>query len=257
MNNLLKRLGGFAARRHWIFIFGWLIVLAGLLGARHEWGGQYVNDYTVPGSGSANGLNLLNSEYPQQGGYGGQIVFHAAHGTVTQQQAAVNQATSNVAKLSGVIKAVSPFASPNSGAVSKNGTIAYSSVAWSDNPAGLDSSYLDQLNKAVAPARDAGLEVQYGGGAGQIGQQSGDTLSEVIGLACALVLLLFMFGSFITAAIPAGVRDLQRGSGPGRGGPARRDHHVPERRAYRGHPARPRRRGRLRPVPHRPAPRAA
>jgi RND superfamily putative drug exporter len=202
MNNLLKRLGGFAARRHWIFIFGWLIVLAGLLGARHEWGGQYVNDYTVPGSGSANGLNLLNSDYPQQGGYGGQIVFHAAHGTVTQQQAAVNQATSNVAKLSGVIKAVSPFASPNSGAVSKSGTIAYSSVAWSDNPAGLDSSYLDQLNKAVAPARDAGLEVQYGGGAGQIGQQSGDTLSEVIGLACALVLLLFMFGSFITAAIP-------------------------------------------------------
>jgi RND superfamily putative drug exporter len=202
MNNLLERLGGFAARRFWVFIGAWVVILAGLLAANHAFGGKYVNDYTVPGSGSSNGLNLLNSDYPQQGGYGGQIVFHATHGTVTQQQAAVNQATSNVAKLSGVIKAVSPFASANSGAVSKNGTIAYASVSWSDNPAGLTTSYLDQLNSAVAPARKAGLEVQYGGGAGQIGQQTSDTVSELIGLGCALVLLLFMFGSFITAAIP-------------------------------------------------------
>jgi putative drug exporter of the RND superfamily len=202
MNHLLKRLGGFAARRYWIFIVAWLIILAGVLTANHAFGGKYVNDYSVPGSNSQDGLNVLNSEYPQQGGYGGQIVFHASHGTVAQQQTAVNQATANVGKLSGVIKAVSPFASPNSAQVSKNGTIAYSSVAWSDNPAALDTSYLDQLNIAVAPARNAGLEVQYGGGAGQIGQQTGDTTSEAIGLACALALLLFMFGSLVTAAVP-------------------------------------------------------
>jgi RND superfamily putative drug exporter len=202
LNHLLERLGGFAARRYWVFIFGWLIILGGLLGARQAFGGQYVNDFTVPGSNSASGVNLLNSDYPQQGGFGGQIVFHAPHGTVAQQQSAVNQATSNVAKLAGVIKAVSPFSSPNSGAVSKDGTIAYSSVSWSDNPAGLTTSYLDQLNKAVGPARQAGLEVQYGGGAGQIGQQTSDTSSELIGLGCALVLLLFMFGSFITASVP-------------------------------------------------------
>jgi RND superfamily putative drug exporter len=202
VNHLLKWLGGFAARRYWVFVVAWVIILGGVLGANHAFGGKYVNDYTVPGSNSANGLNVLNGEYPQQGGFGGQIVFRASHGTVTQQQAAVNQATGNVSKLPGVIKAVSPFASPDSGQVSKNGTIAYSSVSWSDNPAGLDASYLNQLNGAVAPARQAGLEVQYGGGAGQIGQQTGDITSEAIGLACALVLLLFMFGSFITAAIP-------------------------------------------------------
>jgi putative drug exporter of the RND superfamily len=202
VNLLLKRLGGFAARRFWVFIVAWVIILGGVLGANHAFGGKYVNNYSVPGSSSQDGLNVLNSEYPQQGGYGGQIVFHASHGTVADQQSAVNQTTSNVSKLSGVIKAVSPFASSNSGQVSKNGTIAYSSVAWSDNPAGLDTSYLNQLNNAVAPAKKAGLEVQYGGGAGEIGQQTGDTASEAIGLACALVLLLFMFGSFITAAVP-------------------------------------------------------
>ena len=202
MSNLLERLGGFAARRHWIVIVTWLVILGGLLAAARAFGGTYVNDYTVPDSGSSNGLNLLNSDYPQQGGFGGQIVFHASHGTVAQQQTAVDQATANVSKLPHVIKAVSPFASSPTGAVSKSGTIAYTSVSWSDNPAGLTTSYLNELNNAVAPARKAGLAVEYGGGAGQIGQQTSDTVSEVIGLGFALLLLVFMFGSVITAAVP-------------------------------------------------------
>jgi putative drug exporter of the RND superfamily len=202
MNTLLERLGGFAARRHWIVIIAWLVILGGALLARHAWGGEFVNNYNVSGSGSALGQDRLNQDFPQQSGYAGQIVFHAKSGTVSADQDAVNQATSNVAKLPDVIKAVSPFASPNSAAVSKDGTIAYSSVSWSVNPNSLDTGYLDRLDQAVAPARDAGLQVAYGAGAGQIGQVTKDLKSEVIGLACALVLLLFMFGSLVAAAIP-------------------------------------------------------
>ncbi|HTP17694.1 MAG TPA: MMPL family transporter [Streptosporangiaceae bacterium] len=202
MNQILERLGGFAARRHWIVIIAWLIVLGGLLGARHAFGGEYVNDYTVSGSDSATGLDVLNSTFPQQGGYGGQIVFRARSGTVAAQQTAVNQAASNVAKLPNVIKAVSPFSSSGSGAVSRDGTIAYASVGWNVNPDSLDTAYLSKLDNAVAPARKAGLQVEYGAGAGQIGQQTNDLTSEIIGLSCALVLLVFMFGSLIAAAIP-------------------------------------------------------
>ncbi len=86
--------------------------------------------------------------------------------------------------------------------MSKDGTIAYSSVSWSVNPNSLETDYLNRLDQAVAPARSAGLQVAYGGGAGQIGQVSHDLTSEIIGLACALVLLVFMFGSLIAAAIP-------------------------------------------------------
>ncbi|HYY18339.1 MAG TPA: MMPL family transporter, partial [Streptosporangiaceae bacterium] len=202
MNLLLERLGAFSARRWWIVIIGWVIILGGLLGANRAFGGEYVNDYTVAGTGSAVGLDVLNSTFPQQGGFAGQIVYHAKSGTVAADQDAVNQSVTNVSKLPHVIKAVSPFASSSSGAVSKDGTIAYSSVSWSVNPNSLDTAYLDQLNKAVAPARDAGLQVAYGAGAGQIGQANHDLTSEAIGLSCALVLLLFMFGSLIAAAIP-------------------------------------------------------
>jgi len=202
MNGALERLGGWCARRWWVVIVAWVVILGGLLGAKHAFGGEYVNNYTISGSNSADGLNVLNSTFPQQGGYGGQIVFDATKGTVADQQSAVNQSVTNVSKLPDVIKAVSPFASGNTGAVSKDGTIAYASVSWSVNPDSLDTSYLDQLNTAVAPATKAGLQVAYGAGAGEIGQQTSDLKSEVIGLALALVLLVTMFGSVIAAAIP-------------------------------------------------------
>jgi putative drug exporter of the RND superfamily len=202
MNAMLERLGGFAARRWWAFIVAWVIILGVLLAAKGAFGGQYVNNYTVSGSDSAAGLNLLNKTFPQQGGYGGQIVFHATKGTVADQQSAVNQAVTNVSKLPDVIKAVSPFASADTGAVSKDGTIAYASVGWNVNPDSLDTSYLDKLNNAVEPATKAGLQVEYGAGAGEIGQKTSDIKSEIIGLACALVLLVIMFWSLLAAAIP-------------------------------------------------------
>ena len=202
MNILLERLAGAAARRHWIFIIVWVIILGGLLAAKNAFGGEYVNNYTISGSDSAAGLAVLNNTFPQQGGYGGQIVFHAKSGKISAQESAVNQSVSNVSKLPDVIKAVSPFASSSTGAVSKDGTIAYASVGWNVNPNSLDTSYLDKLNNAVAPATKAGLQVEYGAGAGEIGSKTSDIKSEVIGLACALVLLLIMFWSLMAAAIP-------------------------------------------------------
>jgi RND superfamily putative drug exporter len=85
MNKALERLGGFAARRWWAFIIVWIVILGGLLGAKHAFGGEYVNNYTVAGTGSSDGVNLLNSKFPQQGGYTGQIVFHARTGTLSAQ----------------------------------------------------------------------------------------------------------------------------------------------------------------------------
>ena len=102
-------------------IVAWLIILGVLLALRAAFGGDFVNDYTVTGSQSAQGLSVLKKDFPSQGGYAGQIVFHAPTGTVAAQTAAVNTAMGNVAKLPHVVRAVSPFAVPNSPQVAKNG----------------------------------------------------------------------------------------------------------------------------------------
>ncbi len=83
MNRWLERLGGFSARWHWVVIIAWVIILGGLLLAKQQFGGDYVNNYNVPGTQSDDGLNRLNSTFSSQGGYSGQIVFHALKGKVT------------------------------------------------------------------------------------------------------------------------------------------------------------------------------
>jgi RND superfamily putative drug exporter len=202
MHTFLRRIGFFAARRHWYVIAAWVVVLAAVALLRNQFGGDYVNNYTVPGSQSSTGLNLLNKEFPQQGGYAGQIVFHAKSGTLTADTSVVNEAMTSVGTLPHVVRAVSPFAQQDSPLVSKDQTIAYGNVAWDTVPASLPDSYLHQLDAAVAPARAAGLEVEYGGGAGQIDQGTNDLRSEIIGLSCALLLLLLMFASIAAAAVP-------------------------------------------------------
>lgn len=202
MNAFLEAVGRWCARRHWAVVAAWLVVLIGLVLLRSSFGGEFVNDYSVPGSQSSTGLDLLQKQFPAQGGYAGQIVFHAKTGAVADQQAAVTTSMTNIAALPHVLSAVSPFAAPNSPQVSKDGTIAYGTTSWNVVPASLDESYLHKLDTAVEPARSAGLQVEYGAGAGQIGQHTDDRSSEIIGLSCALLLLLFMFGSVIAAVMP-------------------------------------------------------
>ncbi|WP_345536714.1 MMPL family transporter [Phytohabitans rumicis] len=184
-------------------IGAWLVILAGLLLARATWGGDFANDYTVPGTESQRGADVLKKEFPAQSGNAGQVVFAAAAGKqVSAASDAINQAMGNVGKLDHVLSAVSPFAAANSPLVAKDGAVAYGTVNFDVVTNTLEQDYLDQFDAAVQPARAAGLQVEYGGAAGQIGQRTEDLNSEVLGLACALLLLIFMFGSVVAAAIP-------------------------------------------------------
>jgi len=209
----LNWLGRTSARRHWWVVGAWLVVLACLLLLRSAFGGTFVNDYSVPGSQSSKGRDVLTARFPQQSGYAGQIVFHARSGKVSDKSGAVSQSMTAVGKLPHVASASDPLDTPDSPSVSKDGTIVNAPVSFDVNPAGLDHAYLEKLDGAVQPARGAGLEVEYGAGAGKIGKQSHDLNSEIIGLVLAFVLLLFMFGSVYAAAMPLVAALFSVGSG--------------------------------------------
>ncbi len=213
MNEILARLGAAAARHKWRFIAAWVVILLGLSFARATWGGEYANNYTVPGSTSQQGVDLLDRQFKQAGGYAGQIVFHARHGTVADQSAAVSTTMKNVGSLPHVISAVDPLTVQGTPTVAKDKTIAYGAASWNVVPQSLPSSYLALLDNATAPARQAGLVVEYGGAAGQIAQVTQDRASEAIGLTAALVLLLIMFRSLVAAGIPLIAAVFSVGSG--------------------------------------------
>ena len=260
MNGALERLGIWAARRRWWVIAAWVLILVGLWLGRSAFGGTFVNDYSVPGSQSSAGpRRAARPTSRPQSGYGGQIVFHADDRQGRRPvQAAVETAMKNVGDAAARGLRDRPAAvsrtrrpSPRT-APSRTATCPGTSC-----PTSLDTAYLHQLDDAVEPARQAGLTVEYGGGAGQIGQTTDDRDSEIIGLTCALLLLLFMFGVDRRGRDPAGRRDLQRRRRAGLVGLLAAATTLPDHRADGRHAARPRRRRRLRAVPGGPAPRAA
>ena len=155
-----------------------------------------------------------------------------------------------------MIKAVSPFASADSGAVSKDGTIAYSSVSWNVNPTSLDTAYLSRLDKAVAPARQAACSrVRRRGRA----DRPGDPRPEVRGhrpdLCPGAAAVHVRLAD--RRRDPAGVGDLQRRRRALAARRARGRGHLPDQRADHCHPAGPGRSGGLRAVPGGQASRAA
>ncbi|GIF76467.1 MMPL family transporter [Asanoa siamensis] len=202
MHAFLARLGRTCARHHWVVIGAWLVLVVGLAVGNNRLGGDYLNDYTVPGSQSDKGAEIISGEFPGQSTFVGQLVFHAPAGsTLYAQQSVIDQSTANAGTLGHVISATSPFAT-NPPTVSPDGTIAYATVDYDISTDTLGAEYLDQLNAAVAPARAAGLTVEYGAASGLIDRSTNDLGSELVGIIVAFVLLFLIFFSVVAALIP-------------------------------------------------------
>lgn len=80
---------------------------------------------------------------------------------------------------------------------------AYITISFDKQPSLLGDSYLDGVDTAVQPLRSAGVDVEYGGSLGELARpEADDRVSELIGFAVAIVVLLIGFGSVIAAGLP-------------------------------------------------------
>ncbi len=197
---MIETLGTWAARhRRWV-ISGWLIALVAVAIGNHALGGVYSDTLTIPGSSAQQGLNLLRAHDKTAGGQSGQVVFVDHGGSVTSQRTAIEQTRSNLEALPHVLAVSDPL---GQGTVSKDGSTAYATVNFDTNPQSLGDAYISEVDKAVAPARQAGVKVSYGGQLGQAAAPTAnDVASEVIGIAVALLVLLAGFGSVIGGILP-------------------------------------------------------
>ncbi len=197
---MIERLGTWAARhRRWV-ISGWLIALVAVAIGNHALGGVYSDTLTIPGSTAQQGLDLLRAHDKAAGGQSGQVVFVDHGGSVSSQQTAIEQTRANLKALPHVLAVSDPL---SQGTVSKDGSTAYATVNFDTNPQSLGDSYVSQVDKAVAPARHAGVNVSYGGQLGQAAApKANDVASELIGIVVALLVLLAGFGSVIGGILP-------------------------------------------------------
>lgn len=198
----LHRLGRRCARRPWRVLGVWLLVLLAAVAADRCWGGMYEDNFSLPGTAAQTGADLLQ-EHGSDGvrGTPSQIVLHARSGRLDAHRTAVDAAVGELTAFPEVISASDPLATP--GAVSADGATGIVTVRFTADPVGFDKSYVEQVDDAVQELRADGVEVEYGGPLGQLARpQPAGHLSEGIGLATAVVVLLVGFGSLAAAGFP-------------------------------------------------------
>ncbi|MCK8677650.1 MMPL family transporter [Streptomyces lichenis] len=210
----LRRTGEWCARHSVLVIVLWLAALVGVQVLDRAYGGDYSDDFTLPGSQSDDGLAVLRSHDPAAGGYGAQIVLRDGKAPLNSVGGQLNTAVSDLGKLPHVLSAQSPLpppgttpppagSGPNTGPLSSDGRTGYITVRFDVQPSTLGESYLDGVDQAVEPLRAAGVQVEYGGPLGELDRpHTGDRTSEAIGFAVAIVVLLIGFGSVVAAVLP-------------------------------------------------------
>ena len=202
MASFLYRIGRFAFERRRLVLAAWLLVLVALGGLAGAFSKNADAQLSIPGVESVTATELLQERFPQTaaGGPTARIVFAAPEGaqvTDPKLKSAIEETLAEASSAGLVGNVSDPFESQ---AVSPDGSVAYATVAYDAEFDEVTSSVQEELTATADAARDAGLEVEFGGEATQaVSEQSA---TEAIGVLIALLVLAVTFGSLVAAGLP-------------------------------------------------------
>lgn len=202
MATFLYRIGRWAFRRRRLVGGLWLgaLVLAVAAAAVAPAGEE--EDLSMPGTESQKAFDLLDERFPQNNSQGAEarLVFQAPDGqrvTARENKAAVEDTLGSLDGGDQVASTTDPY---ETGAVSEDGTIAYSTVTYTVEAVDLTEPTKSAIEDAASRARHAGLTVEIGGSALDSEEEPGGT-TELIGVAVAAVVLVLALGSLVAAGL--------------------------------------------------------
>ncbi|MEU6994201.1 MMPL family transporter [Streptomyces sp. NPDC046465] len=202
MATILYRIGRWAFRRRRLVGGLWLgaLLLAVVAVAVAPAGKE--EDLTMPGTESQQAFDLLDERFPQSNSRGAEarLVFRAPDGqrmTAGENRATVKDTLGSLDGGDQVASATDPY---KTGAVSEDGTIAYSTITYSADTADLTETTKSALEDAASRAGDSGLTVEIGGSALESEEGPGGT-TEIVGVVVAAVVLIVALGSLVAAGL--------------------------------------------------------
>lgn len=224
MSAYLHSLGRWCARRAPRVLAAWLLLIAILGGAVSAVGMRLTDTFTISGTESMKGLEVLDERLPQAAGTSEQVLFTASDGDIGGHADAVNTFASRAADIDGVAMVSAPFGDAQTGTsstVSADGAHALvqvqadtsvGSVLTGNTPRAAEVARDLEDLADQAHADDPAVDVQLGG---NIGQKVGIGISgtELVGVVIAAVVLLVTFGSVLAAGAPLVAASLGVGTG--------------------------------------------
>ncbi|MCT2588589.1 MMPL family transporter [Streptomyces sp. N2-109] len=202
MATFLYRIGRWAFRRRRLVGGLWLGALVLAVAAAAMAPAAEEEDLSMPGTESQKAFDLLDERFPESNSQGAEarLVFQAPDGqrvTAGEHKAAVKDTLGSLDGGKQVGSTTDPY---ETGAVSKDGTIAYSTITYTEAAVDLTESAKSALEDAADQARDAGLTVEIGGSALETEEEPGGT-TEMIGVAVAALVLILALGSLVAAGL--------------------------------------------------------
>ena len=200
----LHKLGSFEARHPLLFVLAWVVAVAAFVAAVSLLGAQTNNDQSLPGTDSQEAVDLLAESFPPQQNGTSPIVFHVRSGKLTDaaNKQAIDAAFKAIGKQPHVFSAVNPLTQQGQGYLSKDVRTAFIPVLMDVSSGDLTEQMAQRVLDAAAPARAAGMEVAAGGPIGSALSQPATEVSEVVGLAVAMVILALTFGTLVAMGLP-------------------------------------------------------
>jgi RND superfamily putative drug exporter len=194
---------------HWSFVHRRL-VLAGWVGALvltffvgSTVGSNYATGTKLSGTESATAQTLLQQAAPSVSGDTERIVFSTKHGQITEPaiRRAVDATLAKVARLPGVTGVTSPYTAAGAKQLSRDGHVAFATVTFRKDANNVSAAAASSFIKTARAANGHGLQVEV---LGEIAASTNPSSSSgtMFGIAAAFIVLLFVFGSLLSALLP-------------------------------------------------------
>lgn len=201
---LLHRIGRFAYRRAWLVIVAWMLTLGALVGLGLGLGGQLKDSFAIPGTESQTAIDQLAAVFPQTAGASAKAVVEAPDGSSVDDapyRDAITDMESALEDVDGVVSVLGPFDEYAGKQVSDDGRTAVIQVQFDGPNTEVTVESKDAVVATGAVGEDAGLRVAFGG---EVFQDTsfGLTITEVLGVVFAGVVLIIAFGSLLAAGMP-------------------------------------------------------
>jgi RND superfamily putative drug exporter len=203
VSSLLHRIAAFSARRRFLVIGVWLLLLLGLGYASHAAGTKYSSSAEVAGSDSEAANDVMARSFSPNLSDASPIVFHVEDGKITdaENRAVVEESLAALSGAENVATVADPFE-----AVSQDGRTAYANVMPSTALGDMSVAEAEKIHEAaLEPAAGTGVQVEAGGQLGQKISKPEAKTSEIVGIAVAMLILVLVFGTVTAMVLPIAV----------------------------------------------------
>ncbi|GHE28134.1 membrane protein [Streptosporangium violaceochromogenes] len=203
MSGLLGRLGGWCARRGGLVLGLWGAVALLLTAGSLLFPGPVSSDATAPGTDAQRAHDLLREGFGPGFDAGGtvQIVLHSPGGPLTAPPvtAAVRSAMERIRGVAHVVAVESPYRPGGLAPDARTGLITIRLRGHDNDEAAKTTA---RLSAAAEPVRALGVEAVPADASTPADKEVKTGASEIVGVACALLVLLFAFGTLVAAMVP-------------------------------------------------------